>query len=545
MAALEPVPLTSGTRVRYLLKLTSPDALETRASVVLVVMKRDGGLLLALPPSVMDATFLDTLVTGSGLPIFGPSTILSVPAVTGLGEDAVPVGLDVEVKVVDADPAVLEDLDYCPEMVPVETGGFTADPLVVPDPELLLVYVQEWIVLQEADMQNFYSAAEAEALDGTPLDEEETPQQTQTPKANPNVKPKRTTTASLASEIAKLTELLPAMSQKLDRLQKDHLQLAEQVSSQSRTAPVRASQMPVSAPLQSFAKMLGSPPRTKAPGSMSPALVQAEPSAAEIDENLEEFHAPGGSALAQAVLQQSKALTSLVSQLQNGDPLLDMQTAASSGSLGSKGAQGREKLQNELSNRSGNFCLAVCQNAHRRMKPAQRVPQRLLDLKGSDFSMVTYLEKFGGYGNSRDLGLMQFCLAHVMDCVIQEDWEGVREHMALTMTAVEQACQDGGRWDLAYQLTLLEEPSSQIWTYKPSMPHSRLRAFAPLCPQRWATVALAYTKEVDFLMNRRAELTKKPTPPPPNPTQPSPKKPGKGKKKGAATDDSTNEASGA
>lgn len=345
-------------------------------------------------------------------------------------------------------------------------------------------------------------------------------------------------------EISKLTELLPAMSHKLDQLQRDHLQLRDQVSAQAKMAPVRASQMPVSAPLQNFARMVGSPPRTKPPVGMSPTLAQAEPVDERLEGSLEEDQAPGGSALAQAVLQQSKALTRLVSQLQNGDPLLDMQSAASSGSPGSKGAQGREKLQTELSNRSGNFCLAVCQNAHRRMRPAQRVPQRLQDLKGSDFSMVSYLEKFGGYGNSRDLGLMQFCLAHVMDCVIQEDWDGVREHMALTMTAVEQACQDGGRWDLAYQLTLLEEPSSQIWSFRSSMPHSRLRAFAPLCPQSWATVALAYTKEVDFLMNRRAELTKKPSQPPPNPSQPSPKKQGKGKRKGGGSEDNANEQQG-
>jgi hypothetical protein len=57
-------------------------------------------------------------------------------------------------------------------------------------------------------------------------------------------------------------------------------------------------------------------------------------------------------------------------------------------------------------------------------------------------------------------------------------------------------------------------------------------------------VALAYTKEVDFLMNRRAELTKKPSQPPPNPSQPSPKKQGKGKRKGGGSEDNANEQQG-
>ena len=83
------------------------------------------------------------------------------------------------------------------------------------------------------------------------------------------------------------------------------------------------------------------------------------------------------------------------------------------------------------------------------------------------------------------------------------------------MTAMEQAAQDGNKWDLAYQLTLLEEPPSQLWAYRHAVTQSRLRAFAPLCPQKWATVALAYAKEVDYIQNRKAELTKK------QPSQPS------------------------
>ena len=72
-----------------------------------------------------------------------------------------------------------------------------------------------------------------------------------------------------------------------------------------------------------------------------------------LQEQAEEFPAPGSSTLALAVLEQSKALTSLVAQLQTGgDPLLDPQGSASGLSLGSKGAAGREKLQTELSNRS-------------------------------------------------------------------------------------------------------------------------------------------------------------------------------------------------
>lgn len=63
MAALDAVPLTSGTRVKYLLTLTSPDALENAISVALIVMCREGGLLIAIPPEAMSIAFLESIVT--------------------------------------------------------------------------------------------------------------------------------------------------------------------------------------------------------------------------------------------------------------------------------------------------------------------------------------------------------------------------------------------------------------------------------------------------------------------------------------------------
>ena len=277
--------------------------------------------------------------------------------------------------------------------------------------------------------------------------------------------------------------------------------MKSQMSSQEMVVPPRPSQQPVSTSLASFAKMVGSPPRVRTqaatpvlPTSKAiPPLVPSMDGPLTLQEQAEEYPAPGGSTLAMAVLEQSRALTTLVSQLQSGgDPLLDAQTGSSGFSLGSKGAAGRERLQTELSNRSGNFFLAVAQNAWRRLKPAAKMPQDIPSAASGDFSMVTYLEKFGGYGGSREMGLVQFSVAHIFDAALHEDWAGVREHVALTMTAVEQSVQDNNRWDLAYQLTLLEEPASQLWSYRQAAQNPRVRAFAPLCPQRWATVALAY-----------------------------------------------------
>ena len=115
---------------------------------------------------------------------------------------------------------------------------------------------------------------------------------------------------------------------------------------------------------------MGSPPRVKIapmPTSLvkSPLLPRMD-SGLSIQEEVEEASQPGGTsgkALAQAVPEQSKALTTLVSQLESGDPLLDSQQGASGTSLGSRGSAGRHQLQTELPNRSGHFFLQVTQNA--------------------------------------------------------------------------------------------------------------------------------------------------------------------------------------
>ena len=162
------------------------------------------------------------------------------------------------------------------------------------------------------------------------------------------------------------------------------------------------------------------------------------------------------------------------------------------------------------------------------MKPASRLPQSIEAVAATDFSMVSYLERFGGYGSCRELGDLRLC------STCRFGWSS-RAYIALTMTSLEQAAQDNNRWELAYQLTLLEDPPAQLWSYRQAGQNPRLRAFAPLCPPRWATIALAYMKEADYIQNRKTNLVKKPGPPVLK--EASPKKGGKGnKKRGGSTE---------
>ena len=143
------------------------------------------------------------------------------------------------------------------------------------------------------------------------------------------------------------------------------------------------------------------------------------------------------------------------------------------------------------------------------MYPASQLPATIEEMASTGFSMSQYLERYGGYGQSRDLGIVQYGMSFVMDAAMNNDMDGVREHMALMTVAIEQTVMDGGRWELGYQLSLMEDVPHQVWGSRIASSHTgRMRSFAPLCPQKWVTIALAYIKEMDYISNRRVDAKK-------------------------------------
>ena len=525
--------LQEGEEEAYVLFWPPIDNLEEyKAAVVTVVMKRAGGFLVAIPEEFLSQEELDALGTIEGEEVVGPNTQLTVPMVSLTPTGPVPAGGDVVVWLVDFADVASKGLYKLADSGLTESQliYYAEDTAMAPDSETLLKFSREWIGLQSAQKAAFYSAEE-ELIEATPT-------------ANPKpaaagktkaVKPKRQTQASIVAEqIGGLASLLPSISQQLVELKDEQQRLAEEVRSGPSKPIPRPSQMPVTMPMASFAKMLGSPPRVKQASTLSPPPKRAPPmpnfdSTLDIQEQAEEEEPAVADPLAMAMLEQSRALTSLVAHLQAGDPLLD--GSLTSGGTSSRGSQGRERLQRELSNRSGGFFLAVMQNMFRRMKPASQVPQSLDALAETDLSMIGYLERFGGYGNSKDMGVVQYALGYIADLALRGDMKGLQEHLALLLVGIEQYVQDGNRWELGFQLTLLEDPPVQMWSYRnPIGVHTgRTRAFSALCPQKWATVALAYSKEMDYIQTKRQEASRKAAANPP-PVAPTPKK--KGKQKG-------------
>ena len=71
-----------------------------------------------------------------------------------------------------------------------------------------------------------------------------------------------------------------------------------------------------------------------------------------------------------------------------------------------------------------------------------------------------YLTKHGGYAGQRELGYMAWLLSHIAANLLAGDVKGAQEVTALALCAVDEACQDGNKWDVAFLIALLEEPPS-------------------------------------------------------------------------------------
>ena len=134
------------------------------------------------------------------------------------------------------------------------------------------------------------------------------------------------------------------------------------------------------------------------------------------------------------------------------------------------------------------------------------MPATLAELKADGrLSFVTYLERFGGYSQNRDLALVMHQLAFIADCLVQDDVHGAREHLGLLLASTEQAAQDPN-WSLAFDPPMSPRGAGpQVFSSRAQGTASRLRAFTPLVSAAWGSTALSCVRELDTLAQTRKD----------------------------------------
>ena len=463
----------------------------------LPLLQRPGGFLLALP-SLLQPSVAEDALAEEPLDALGPAHIASTQTVEEdeVGEE-VPTGLSCQVLLLDVEEAFLEYMALFDPVTDQEVISFVeGSPQLVPHPEEVMAAARAWLESETAERLAFYTAPEDPEGLGPVLPKPAAK------KAQPSKK--RVTMAQLSEQVASLAGLLPGLIDEVKGVVERQNRL-EQASAAQASPAAPLHQQPFPQPgvgahakgLGALAKQLQVPAKMPLPNSSPPPPKVTVPPAAEPCGS-------GDSSLAKAVSQQGEALSLLVSHLVAQGESLDFGT--SSASVSGKGTARRERLQNELASGSSTFFLQVAQGAHRRLFPALPCPTSLEDIRGQGrLSLVTYLERQGGYNQQKSMGLFMLMLATIGDAFLRGDNHAAMEHLGLALAATEQAAADNGRWELGFLLTLLEDPAPTLFSARSATANTRLRAFSPLVPQPLAAVTLTYVREVDLLAQRRKD----------------------------------------
>ena len=188
---------------------------------------------------------------------------------------------------------------------------------------------------------------------------------------------------------------------------------------------------------------------------------------------------------------------------------LDLHASGVSSSS-TKGTAKRERLQQDLASRQSSFFLALQQQIFRRLNPSSILPRTEEEIQKKAPSLLTYLERYGGFKGQREAGLTMWVFAHALDAAATGDFFATKEYLALGVMALEQSAFDAGDWGLAYVLSLIEDPPQALFQEKmQSITAAGGRPFAPLIPPQLASINLAYLKEIDVLQTRRQETKSK------------------------------------
>ena len=494
-------------------------------TIAVVVMMRQRGLLVALPELALAAEVLQPGMSAGPDALVGPSTKVEVRA-AAMDEDTLQlpqmpeVGKLLTVLLVDFSMQTASAFkELTSEDLSLVTPFDLPEDHLVPWPEDIIARAFAWAAgtgeEEVAERIQFYSAEDVPET--TPPQAPRRQPRRRTPGGgsgggDPAVSAKkRPTVAQLAESLEALTAALPGITSKLQELSE---RTSAMETERSTAAPDRQSALrrplgsstmvgsvPKSSPSQLLKEM--PPPRSSSAPTRAPKVSFAQDEVEELALDLPQGLDP----LAQAMLMQSKAITALVSQLaaNSGDPLQDL--GSTSSSLSSRGAAGRARLQMELAAHKGVFFSSVLQSMARRMQPALPAEAEASALRDRGITPTQYLERFGGFGRTKDLGFIIWQVAMILNHMQEDNHLAAKDAAALLFVCLEQAAMDNGNLQVGLLLALTEDPPASLFSARSLAMGAHPRPFAPTANQRWITTALQYLKELDVISTRRTEVT--------------------------------------
>lgn len=158
---------------------------------------------------------------------------------------------------------------------------------------------------------------------------------------------------------------------------------------------------------------------------------------------------------------------------------------------GARGAAALEGCRAEYTNHSDRVTRGVVQ---RLVQMGARVPGAPLNPRPS---MRSYFQHEVGFGTYRTLGYTGWGLATRFDLLLEQDVSRCQALLGLLCIGIEQVTLDGGKWPMAWLLTMQPEPPWAAMSRQPVA--DPLRPFSRLADPRWTTACAAYIRDVDRL----------------------------------------------
>jgi len=235
---MEELVLVSEELEPYVLEFQpGPEVDGSVEAFALAVMRRAEGVLLALPCDSLPPEVLESGNQEDTTGVFGPSTTITVPGVVQDNGVQSQTGEDVQVLIIDCGRGVVsflrpiavdEELDF----------GFSVDqPMTLPSSDGLLAEAETW-VSSISGRPNFYTAESAaespvESTRAVPLPKrppKRTGRGEGLPSAKKDARPKRVTTAALASSVESLISAIPRLTDQLQVLADRQQAIEDQVA---------------------------------------------------------------------------------------------------------------------------------------------------------------------------------------------------------------------------------------------------------------------------------------------------------------------------
>ena len=160
-------------------------------------------------------------------------------------------------------------------------------------------------------------------------------------------------------------------------------------------------------------------------------------------------------------------------------------------------------------------------NMRRRLAIALRIPESELTPQ----AMVRFFERCVPLGQQKGLTYFAMLISMMWECLERQDHKRLEGLVALSAVYVEQTALEGGKHQLGWLLTGLDQPMFNLTTQNTT--RNQAEPFGQLLDPSWMQANLAYLKDLDYFNNRQAAVGRSTTSEGPVTADPKPKAKGK------------------